>query len=169
MKWLTARSSYKFTPVNTQLKIRANKQTAFSQIREIPNLFCVDYQAVLMKPLDQDTENRIVSYSLKNMLEALNLIDKAAILKIDQSIYDLQKQTHIQMSLSEERVDMTNHMAYSINDTVCLWRCEELRKTMTDLIFTPMEFARVGASQAISFTANALNILEIGRQRLLLG
>jgi hypothetical protein len=99
-----------------------------------------------MKPLDQDTENRIVSYSLKNILEALNLVDKAAILKIDQSIYDLQKQTHIQMSLSEERVDMTNHMAYSINDTVCLWRCEELRKTMTDLIFTPMEFAKIGAS-----------------------
>jgi hypothetical protein len=50
------------------------------------------------------------------------------------------------MILSTKRVDMTNHMAYSINDTVCLWRCEELRKTMTDLIFTPMEFCNVGAS-----------------------
>lgn len=96
MRWLTARTSYKFTPVNTQLKIRANKQTAFSQIREIPNLFCVDYQAVLIKPLDQDMENRLVSYSLKNMLEAMQLIDKTSpILKIDQSIYALQRDTHL--------------------------------------------------------------------------
>lgn len=92
-------------------------------------------------------ENKLVSYALKDMLQAMELIDKTSpILKIEQSIFALQRDTHLQMILSEERVDMTSHMAYSINDTVCLWRCEQVRKSMTDLIFTPMEFANVGAS-----------------------
>lgn len=62
---------------------------------------------------------------MKAFLDFYKMTDKLApILKIEQSIYDLQRKTHQQMVGGFEIEDMTNEMAYSINDTVCLWRCE---------------------------------------------
>lgn len=58
----------------------------------------VDYQAVMIKGLDQKTENNLAGYGLKDLLLAFGMIDNVApILKIDQSIYDLQRKTHQQM------------------------------------------------------------------------
>jgi len=43
LQWLTARSSYQFTPCNSQIKLNSSTNAMLSQIREIPNVICVDY------------------------------------------------------------------------------------------------------------------------------
>lgn len=112
-------------------------------------------------------ENNLINYQLASFLSFYGMMDTVApIMKIEQSYELLQKKMHEQMSHGFEVEDMTQEMAYAINDTVCLWRLEKMRGTMADTLFTPMEFANIGLSQSTGFTSNALNILEIGRLKL---
>jgi hypothetical protein len=110
--------------------------------------------------------SKLPSSSLKDILSTLDLGEETKrVLKEDQKIWELQRNLHQQTICSAVRVDMTKDMSYSINDTVCLWECENLRGSLDDQTLVVMEAFDVGISQAMSFTLNQINQLEINKLR----
>jgi hypothetical protein len=110
--------------------------------------------------------SKLPSSSLKDILSTLDLGEETKrVLKEDQKIWELQRNLHQQTICSTVRVDMTKDMSYSINDTVCLWECEKLRGSLEDQTLVVMEAFDVGISQAMSFTLNQINQLEINKLR----
>lgn len=50
--WLTARSGYRFSPNNSQVKIDTDIDTMCTQINELPNVLFVDYQGLILRRID---------------------------------------------------------------------------------------------------------------------
>jgi hypothetical protein len=67
-----------------------------SQIAELPNVLCVDYQAVLLRSMSPSEISKLPSCSLKEILGVLELsAETKRVLKEDQKIFDLQRNMHI--------------------------------------------------------------------------
>jgi hypothetical protein len=56
------------------------------------------------------------------------------------------------MDLNEPRDDMTSIMDYSINDVVCLYKCEKEMNYLGDQLINQMEFAGVGLYSTLIMT-----------------
>lgn len=165
MKWLTARSSYTFTPKENPMKLDATTQAQACSILELPNVYFVDYQGLAMRSLtgkdNQGLEGRSLDAISKFMFKDDDSI--LGISKVPQNIIQLQRVCHEQMSDCHDRFDMTQIMKYSINDTVMLYRMEQRRNLMLDFINASAEAFNVSMHMAITFTSNQINQLSISR------
>lgn len=67
-----------------------------SQVREIPNMICIDYQALCIQPILGSDNQKIEGYGLKSLLGFIHKNDDSVckIMKIDQNIHRLQRVTH---------------------------------------------------------------------------
>lgn len=134
LKWLTARTSWRFTPKNQQVTINTTIGSfVASQIVELPNVLCVDFQAVLLKSMPPSEISKLPAMSLKEILLTLNMDEGSQkILKEHQKIWDLQRNMHQQTMSSVEKIDMTQDAIYATNDTYVLWKAEQLRGSLFD-------------------------------------
>jgi hypothetical protein len=139
--WLATRSSYRFTPNNHIIKLESDLQAFATQIKELPNVLLVDYQGLILRRIDQKLKNDMDSRDLKSLLKLLfpKKANITEILKVDQDMVALQRICHEQSIIGNKRVDMTEIMRYSINDTVCLMRAEDEIQFLRDQITNQME------------------------------
>jgi hypothetical protein len=75
-------------------------------------------------------------------------------------MYELQRDLHLQSIKTNPRVDMTDIMRYSINDTVVLWRMEEKTNYIESQTAIIVESNNLGVSHALDFTVNFCNQIE---------
>lgn len=59
LKWLTARTSYRFTPKANNVKIDQDLSTTVAQIKELPNVLMIDYQGLALRRMDQKLKNQL--------------------------------------------------------------------------------------------------------------
>ena len=139
LSWLTARSSWKFTARNCSVSL-GNTLGFFcaSQVRELPNVLWIDYQAALLRSMPPSEISRLPSHGLKDLLLSVEATstETRAVLKEEQNIWRLQKLLHTQVGGAVhggEKVDMTAEMKYAIQDTVALWETEQRRGSLFEM------------------------------------
>ena len=67
------------------------------------------------------------------------------------------------MDLNEPREDMTSVMDYSINDVVCLYKCENEMSYIEDQLVNQMEVVKVGLYATLVLTQAQSNTVMLCR------